>query len=289
MVTNNFRTQYNEADLEKVLDWERQTYQRDAQPIFMLEAVSGEDIETPQDEVPTDPDMCCVCDAELDGEEDTDYITCAKCTRLACWGCCGPVFARECQNCQVQSFLDAHLVGVRLHVPPIAEGGSRPAPFTGERGDAPPGERGDAPPGISGTDLAIRLANLGSPSAPPATIPREQIMSEQRQQQINAYAHARPPPTIVDATQWTPPYAYTPFMTNASPAIFTHPRYTPDFQFEQMPMDPPIAPEAVSARTGVPLVRPVQADNRYVCEMVDQIHRGAPFRAGYDLGAQMEC
>ena len=46
-------------------------------------------------------------------------------------------------------------------------------------------------------------------------------------------------------------------------------------------MDPPIAPEAVSARTGIPLVRTVQADNRYVCETVDQIHRGASFRTGY--------
>ncbi len=75
------------------------------------------------------------------------------------------------------------------------------------------------------------------------------------------------------------------WMANSSLAIFTHPRCTPDFHFQQMPMDPPIAPEVVSARTGIPLISAVQpgaANNRYHREMVDQIHRNAPFRTGYE-------
>ncbi len=90
MVTNSFRMQYNlesdgqgDQDVERAIAWGGRNYpQEEAHAVFMLEAVEGEDIAIPQDEELHD--VCCVCNAELEGEEDTDYIVCPKCVKYAC-------------------------------------------------------------------------------------------------------------------------------------------------------------------------------------------------------------
>ena len=89
---------------------------------------------------------------------------------------------------------------------------------------------------------------------------------------------ARPPPTLFDAEHWMPPYAYMPTTMTTVPALFAHPRYLPHLPFVQAPMDPPIAPEAVSDHTGIPLEQPSRTQNRYVREMVNDFHSIAPTR-----------
>ena len=62
------------------------------------------------------------------------------------------------------------------------------------------------------------------------------------------------------------------------PALFAQPRYLPHLPFEQAPMDPPIAPEAVSDRTGILLEQVLRTQNRYVREMVNEFHGISPTR-----------
>ena len=46
-------------------------------------------------------------------------------------------------------------------------------------------------------------------------------------------------------------------------------------------MDPPIAPEVISAQTGIPLQQPIRAlDNRHVRDMANQFHSSAQLRTG---------
>ncbi len=89
------------------------------------------------------------------------------------------------------------------------------------------------------------------------------------------------PYPLQDSTTWAPPYSYVPTHPNMAPAFFTHPRYTPDFQFDQPRMDPAVAPEVISMRTGIPLEQTLRAmNNRHVRDMTDQMHVTSVFRTG---------
>ena len=148
-------------------------------------------------------------------------------------------------------------------------------------------QRHPGPPGVTGDDINARLEALrnGHPEMSLPGSPDPQMFSQfqwdMRQAQMLAYAGDRSVPLIQDDTHWQPPYTYVAPQANALPAIFTHPRYNHDMpRFVNNVMDPPIAAEAVSQATGIPLDQPMRASNRYVREMTDQLHSSAQIRSG---------
>lgn len=54
--------------------------------------------------------------------------------------------------------------------------------------------------------------------------------------------------------------------------MFTHPDYSHNFQHVYNLMDPPSVQDAISERTGIPLIQSLRANNGYVRDMVDMIH-----------------
>ena len=94
---------------------------------------------------------------------------------------------------------------------------------------AGPGVHGIASPGVRGDDLAACLAGLGSRAVMSGWITETVQAQEVRQVQMQAYSGEKRPPAFYNpsaaASNWTPPYAYTPnpSQITRAPAIFSHP------------------------------------------------------------------
>jgi len=146
-------------------------------------------------------------------------------------------------------------------------------------GDIPIDLASNAPPvnapqgaGISSEALESNLRSINQNANDRQNAPwihrAEQMMTMQNQRHL---------PTL-GSDSWTPPYAYQPAQANPAPAIFTHPRYNPEFRHVQSPMDPPFVAEHMSYDRGRELINPCRShSNRYVREVTDSSHRRNAF------------
>jgi len=281
-VANTVRVARGTEDVDKAIQYETtiREQRRDRQQgdtpeettvLMIYEEPDGQPTSFSPEDAPEDLTIECYICGTLHAVERETHVECHICAKPVCVSCCQPIYQDECKNCQVAQFLqwraqEATTIGQETGI---------------EHGNELSQERGNAPQGVTGHNLEARLASLAMISSEMPTSQTD-VAWAMRQRQADAYRNTSlGPPDLQHHDEWRPPYEHYQTYPNQLPAIFSHPYYNQtDATHLEAPMDPPIAPEAVSALTGIPLQIPVYANNRYVKEQTDLIHSTASHRNG---------
>ena len=275
-MANSLKQRNGQDALDRAIDYERVHRERRARDqeertVVLMMVEQNQDSLSEQTAVFNPTIECYICE-KMYNEDSNDITECHVCAKPVCVDCCQPIYQDECKHCQIAQFLRWEARG---HGEQIAD------PDT-EHGNALSEEPGNVPQGLTNQNLEARLAALIRNQTDTPAPTQHAAAWAIRQRQEDAYTNTSlGPPDLRPTVEWRPPYAPFHLYPNQMPAIFTHPYYNQtDTPVRQNPMDPPIAPEAMSVLTGMPLIVPVTAQNRYVRDQADQIHSTAAHRTG---------